>query len=268
MAVLPPAKLSTVVFWDANDVLDFARVLINDAQGGLAGQDLSNDRPYTWTLLNFCFAKLANWLEDSNVESCTYSEAIIGPLAPAPTASSDVNTQVRLGYDGYWDGGNDATDAKYKLPDDCLMPLELWERQASNSGPFLPMKQVLGGLPPRAGFFNFRYWEFRGNAIYLPGAIQSNLLRIRYIPALPLLIQPKSDTEPYPQIPLARAGTALAYLVAAEFAEIRNAANAVSLRAKSDAELEILSNKSAKRENQVDQRRRGYGFRRRRRLWL
>src|SRR5690348_15502032 len=152
MPVVPPAKLSTVVFWDANDVLDFARVLVNDAQSGISGQDLSNDRPYTWPLLNFCYAKLASWLEDSNVESATYSGAIIGPLAPAPTASADCNVQVRLGYDGYWDGGNDATDPKYKLPDDFVMPLELWERQASTSGPFLPMKQHLGGLPPRAGF--------------------------------------------------------------------------------------------------------------------
>lgn len=268
MPVLPPAKLSTTVFWDAEDVLNFARVLVNDAQGGLSGQDLADGRPYTWPLLNFCYAKLANWMEDSNIESCTYSEAVIGPLAPAPTASSDVNTQVRLGYDGYWDGGNDATNPQFKLPDDCLMPLELWERQASNVGPFLPMKQVLGGLPPRAGFFNFRIWEFRGNAIFMPGAIQANLLRVRYIPALPLLIQPVNAGDPYPQIPLARCGEALAYLVAAEFAEIRNAPNAPNLRAKANEQLEILSNKSAKRENQVDQRRKGYGFGRRRRRWL
>jgi hypothetical protein len=246
--------------------MNFARILVNDVQGGITGQDLADDRPYTWPLLNFCYAKLANWLEDSNVESCTYSEAIIGPLTPAPTAASDVNTQVRLGFDGYWDGGQDVTNAQFKLPDDCVMPLELWERQASSNGPFLPMKQVLGGLPPRAGLWNFRLWEFRQNAIYMPGAIQSNLLRIRYIPALALLIQP-APGEAYPQIPLARAGEALAYMVAAEFAEIRNAASAPLLRKKADEQLEILSNKSAKRENEVDQRRKGYGFRRKRQTW-
>lgn len=269
MPVLPPQKLSTTVFWDTEDVLNFARVLINDAQSqsGLAGQDLADSKPYTWPLLNFCYAKLANWLEDSNVESCTYSEMIIGPLTPAPTASSDVNTQVRLGYDGYWDGGQDQVNNQFKLPDDCLMPLFIWERQVANAGPFLEMKQVLGGLPPRSGLFNFRIWEFRQNAIFMPGAIQSNLIRIRYIPALPLLIQPL-DGQPYPQVPLARAGEALAYLVAAEFAEIRNAANAPGLRTKANEQLDIISNKSAKRENQVDQRRRGYGFRRKGRRWL
>jgi len=270
MPVLPPQPVAAGIFWDANDVLNFARILVNDAQGGLSGQDLSNDRDYTWPLLNFCYAKLANWLEDSNVEAATYSEAIIGPLAAAPTASSDINTQVRLGYDGYWDGGADDTDPKFKLPEDCLMPLEIWERQASNSGPFIPMKQVLGGISPRSGSWNFRYWELRWDsnrpALFMPGAIQANLLRIRYIPALPLLIQP-TGTQPYPQIPLARAGEALAYMVAAEFAEIRNAPNAPRLRQKADEQLSIISNKSAKRENQVDQRRRGYGFGRRRRLW-
>ena len=266
MPVVLPQRLSSVVFWDAGDVLNFARILLNDAQSSLSGQDLADARPYTWPLLNFCYAKLANWLEDSNVESCTYSEAIIGPLTPCPIASSDVNAQVRLGYDGYWDGGADLTNAQYKLPDDCLMPLELWERQADQAGPFLPMKQVLGGLPPRAGFFNWRYWEFRQNAIFMPGAIQTNLLRIRYIPALPLLIQPQAGQQ-YPQIPLAHAGEALATMLAAEFAEIRNAPNAPRLRQKADEQLAILSNKSAKRENQVDQRRKGYGFRRRRSQW-
>jgi hypothetical protein len=266
MAVLPPAKLTTVGFWDSEQVLNLARVLVNDAQGGLSGQDLSDSQPYTWPLLNFCYAKLASWLEDSNVESATYSEAVIGPLTAAPNAIVDPNATVRLGYDGYWDGGSDETFAPYKLPDDCLMPLELWERPSAYPGPFLEMKQVLGGLPPRAGFFNFRYWEFRQNAIYMPGAIQSNLVRLRYIPALPLLIQPLAG-KPYPQIPLAQCGTALAYMVAAEFAEIRNAQNAVNLRAKANEELDIISNRSAKRENQVDQRRRGYGFGRRRQSW-
>ncbi len=267
MPIIPPAPLSTVVFWDTEDVLNFARILINDAQGGLSGQDLADSRPYTWPLLNFCYANLANWLEDSNVESSAYSEAIIGPLAAAPTASSDCNTQCRLGYDGYWDGNQaDATDNTFKLPDDCLMPLEIWEQRAGQSGPYLPMRQVLGGIPPVAGSWNLRLWEFRQNAIYFPGAIQANVLRIRYIPALPLLVQP-TGTQPYPQVPLARCGQALAYLVAAEFAEIRNAPNAALLRSKADAQLEMISNKSAKRENQVDQRRMGYGFGRRRRTW-
>lgn len=272
MPVVPPQPLSTTVFWTSEDVLNFARILINDAQGGLSGQDLADDRPYTWPLLNFCYAKLQSWLEDSNVEACTYTEAIIGPLSAAPTASSDINTQVRLGYDGYWDGGPDDTDPKYKLPDDCLMPLQMWERQAGQAGPFIEMKQVLGGLPPRSGAYNLRYWEFRwastGVAIFMPGSIQSRLLRIRYVPALPLLIAPVNPGDPYPQIPLARCGEALSYLVAAEFAEIRNAPNAANLRKKSDDQLNIISNKSAKRENQVDQRRRGYGFGRRRRGWF
>ena len=266
MPVLPVGPLSTVVFWDTNDVLNFARILVNDVQGGLTGQDLADARPYTWPLLNLCYAKLANWLEDSNVESCTYAEAILGPLTAAPTASSDVNTQVRIGYDGYWDGGPDPINQQFKLPDDCLMPLELWERNAANSGPFLDMKQVLGGLPSASGQWRFRIWEFRQNAIYMPGAIQPNFLRIRYIPALPLLIQP-TGSQPYPQVPLAHAGEALAYMVAAEFAEIRNANNAAMLRQKANEQLDILSNKSAKRENQVDQRRKGYGFRRKRNSW-
>jgi hypothetical protein len=54
-------------------------------------------------------------------------------------------------------------------------------------------------------------------------------------------------------------------MVAAEYAEIRNAANAITLRAKADKKIKILGNKAAKRSNQAQTRRKGYGFRRGRR---
>jgi hypothetical protein len=134
------------------------------------------------------------------------------------------------------------------------------------------MKQKLGGLASPyniigAGAYGGFYgtWAFQQNGIYFSGgSSQPTDIRIRYIPSLPQLVQPTVDLPAPPIIWFARAGEALAYLIAAEFAEIRNAGNAAMLRAKANEQLQIIANKSAKRANQSQTRRRGYGFRRRR----
>lgn len=261
---------SSAVFWNTTDILNFARVLVNDAQGGISGQDLADDRPYTWPLLNLCYAKLANWLEDANVESATYAEAVIS--LPASASYSDPNAQSHLDYDGFTDAAGFTYESP-TLPSDLLEPLQLWQHATGQNVPFREMKQRLGGMESAyggaiyGGFIGT--WEFRQNGIYfLGGATQPTDIRIRYIPSLPELVQPTGDQKP-PVIWFARAGEALAYLVAAEFAEVRGASNAVNLRAKANEQLQILANKSAKRSNQSQTRRRGYGFRRaRRNLWV
>lgn len=255
---LVDASFTSQIFWTTADVLNFARVLINDAQGGIAGQDLADTEPYTWTLLNLCYAKLQNWLEDSNVESTTYAEWRIGPLPPSTDAGSDPSMLCRLSYDGFYDGSEQRYDTP-TLPFDMLQPLQLWERQGgATMQPFREMQQKQGGLGNWASSGPYRFWEFREQAIYMPASTFGNELRIRGIPALPMLAA--QEDAAVQQIPLARAGEALAYMVAAEFAEIRNAANAPTLRAKANEQLDIIANKSAKRSNQTQQRRRGYGF--------
>lgn len=251
------------IFWNTRDVLNFARVLVNDVQGGISGQDLADDKPGTWPLLNLCYAKLQNWLEDNNVESATYAEWRLGPLPASINAGVDPNLICRLGYDGFYDGDGLRYETP-KLPPDLLQPLQLWEKPGNSVQPFTEMKQHLGGLGPWAGCGQYRFWEFRERAIYMPASTLGNELRIRGIPGLPLLEQPLISDQPPQTIPFARAGEALAYLIAAEFAEIRNAANAPVLRAKATEQLQIIANKAAKRSNQAQVRRKGYGFRRRR----
>jgi hypothetical protein len=257
------------VFWNTTDILNFARVLVNDAQSSLAGQDLADDRPYTWPLLNLCYAKLANWLEDNNVESASYNEATIS--LPGSAAYSDPNAQSRLGYDGFTDAAGNTYDTP-TLPPDILEPRQLWQTPTGQNIPDQSMRQVLGGLEGQyyqgiyGGNFGGFYgsWCFQQNSIYfLGGAYQPTDIRIRYIPSFPVLVQPV-DGQPAPTIWFARAGEALAYLVAAEFQEIRGAANAPITRAKANEQLQIIANKSAKRANQAQTRRKGYGFRRRR----
>lgn len=255
---------SSQVFYNCEDILNFARVLVNDAQSGLTGQDLSDDRPYTWTLLNFVYGKLQNWLEDNNVESAMYAEAVV--TLPASVYSADPNAQCKLDYTGFTDATGNFYDTP-ALPGDLLEPLQLWSRPSDVNQPFREMSQQLGGMDGTYGLYTYRKWEFRGNGVYLQGGVNNQIdLRIRYMPSLPMLIQPPTGSAS-PRIWFARAGEAFAYMIAAEFAEIRGAANAPMLRAKANEELQIIANKSAKRSNQANVRARGYAFGRSRGTW-
>lgn len=268
MPQVDPVNESSQIFWSAEDILDAVRVLVNDVQGDtLAGQNLSNDRPYTWKLLNFCYARLQNALEDTNVETATYAETRI--VVPASQRYSDPAAESRLDYTGFTDAQGNFSESPV-LPGNLLQPLSVSERPSSISMPFRDMRQIGGEFPAgwSSGSQFFGAWKFEQNALILRGGtLQDTELRINYIPSMPELIQP-TGTNPYPNINFGRAGEALAYMIAAEYAEIRSAPNAAMLRAKADREIEIISNKSAKRAANVGRRMRGYSFGRRRRLWL
>jgi hypothetical protein len=261
------------VFYNTEEILNYARVLANDTQGGLAGQLLRSDDPRTWTLLNLCYGRLANWLEDNNVESAMYAEAILS--LPSSASYTDPSAQSRLGYDGFVDASGLLYDQP-KLPANLLEPLQLWQRNTGQNVPFYEMKQRLGGLGDswnfgwNGGTYGSVYggWEFRENSIYiLGGAYQPTDIRMRYVPSLATLDQPSDQNPNPPVIWFAKAGEALALMIAAEDAEIRGAINGPTLRMKANQELDIISNRSAKRENRAQTRRRGYGFARRRN-WL
>jgi hypothetical protein len=257
MPLVAPSS-SNQVFWNTTDILNFARALVNDAQGSIAGQDLADTTPYTWPLLNLCFAKLANWLEDSNVESATYKEAIVSLPVNAPPP--DPNAQSALSYDGFYDAQGFRNELP-TLPPDLVEPLEVWGRITGQNAAFYRIPQQLGGLSAAyIGAQSYARWEFRQMSLYLSGGTYApSDLRIRYIPSFPVLVQP-TNGDPAPIIPFARAGEALAYLVAAEYLEIRNAATAPMMRCKANEQLQIIANKSSKRSNQAQQRRKGYGF--------
>jgi hypothetical protein len=254
----------TDIFWNTEDILNFARVLANDAQGSLAGQDLADARPYTWTLLNLCYAKLANWLEDDNVESATYDQWDL--TLPISAGSSDPAAECRLGYDGFVDSNGFLYETP-TLPALMLQPLNVSQRFTGQNWDYQDIPQRLGPLNGSYYGYLYRRWQFRKNSIYFTGNTSAQVdIRIYGIPSFPYL-QPPVNGQPPQQIPFARAGEALAYMVAAEYLEIRGAANAPMVRAKANEQLQIISNKSSKRDNQAQTRKKGYGFNRRRRSW-
>jgi hypothetical protein len=204
----PSPLPASQVFRTTADVLNTARAILNDMQIDSSGDLLSNSQPYTPVLLNLAYENLQNMLADSGVESVDVDEWVILGVPASP--SVDPATQVSLGYDGYFDGVNEI-NAAFSLPEDLLMPMELWERPSGMLTGYSPMTQRLGGMRRFGLRGYFGTWEKRLNRIWLPAANQAIDLLIRGTPGLQALTLPSGDQPPV-QVPLARCGAALAYL--------------------------------------------------------
>ncbi len=244
------------MFWTVGEVLDFARAIVMDMQIDATGENLSNDKPYVPVLLNLAYDELQDMLEDAGVESVSVKEWFIKGI-PASSAT-DSSAQASLGPTGYFDGVGE-TQTEWQLPGDLLEPMHVWERQSGAGADFVLMRQHLGGFPARQPMPYYGRWEFRGDHLWFPASTTTNDLRIRGVPSLAELVVPAPGQSGM-QIPLARCGSALAYLVAAKYVLPRaGAATASVLQAAAQSQIDRMSNRSAKRAQQSSIRRPAYG---------
>lgn len=251
MPVIPPP--ATTLPLDAVDtVLNFARARINDSTLTIAGNLLADSQPYTFTLLNAAFRHLQEDLANAGCPAFT-NEAVLFNLPVV--AFTDPVAQVWMSCQYYFDGSS-YYDSPV-LPFDCILPLRLWERQSGTENLFTEVHPVNDGLPDGPKTNWLRMWDWRQNAIYMPGALIQRDLRIRYASYLADIAS--SGTA---LVPIIRCADALANYVAAEFAFSRGSPDAVavgnSFLGMGQQAMKRMINRDARREQRGNHRRRGY----------
>jgi hypothetical protein len=171
-------------------VTNLIRAIANDMIYSQAGEILTNDANFMLPLLNDALEWFQNELANHNVDTFT-KETLLTPLTPVPgPASTDPATQVFINDTGYFDGVGMHIAPQLQLPPDLYEPLDLWERQTGSQEDFLFMRLCLDGLPSITPGDRFKMWEFRGpdDGLYMPGAIQSNDIRLRYKGTLAMFV--------------------------------------------------------------------------------
>ena len=189
----------TTAYSQAEDALNLARALVNDAAGTVFTDTL------LMPLLNSAYRGLQRELAENGVSVLAEQQDLA--LATDPTSGitpmeiSDVSSP--------------------QLPTDCLAPHMLWERATCNTTDvFVPMEKFMSG----GGMLNLqpstylRLWEWREDKVNLIGATQAITVRIRYEKVLPLLtlgtdpVQIRSATDPlgFATAALSRGARALA----------------------------------------------------------
>jgi hypothetical protein len=147
------------------------------------------------------------------------------------------------------------------LPQDFISPLRLWERQSGMTIDFRPMHPAGDGLWSRNKSSWNRYFDWRDDAIYFPGALLLTDLRIMYAAFLPDLgvLNGSFGTTP---VPIMRSADALAYYTAGIFVAPRGGENAVAgFEAKGDAAVDQIVNSWAKLQQRASFHRRPWGWR-------
>ncbi len=236
--------------------MDLARVRVNDTGIDLTGDLLANDQPYTETLLNSAW----RWLQVRSANAGIETEKKVVVLQGIPVAFSlDPANQSMVSWSGCTDGVNQFDTPV--LPADLLLPLEMYRRASPTAGgvggPFLEeMKQTDDGL---RSYLSSRY-DWRSDGLYFNGRNVPTDIWIRYSALRPKL----TIDDPVQAVPVMRCENALSARIAYEFAAMRGAAQAASLAALADAEFDMISLGSTRKNQRRSLRRRPFSGGRRR----
>jgi len=166
--------MATAPYDIVETVLEEARVRMNDAILSLAGEILTDTAAFTQQMVNGCWRTLQETLADLKYSG---SEAEIVFVKVPGSTDSDPANQSYFTYNGYFDGTTLQT--AFPLPQNMIRPYDLWERP-TGIGIMTDMDEQVNGLPMVVKANWNRHWEWRDDALYLPGALQAEDIRMRY----------------------------------------------------------------------------------------
>ena len=232
----------------AEFILNLARSLVNDAAQTLAGNLLSDSRPYTFPELNAAYRQLQTDMMNGGWEGMQV-EATATQFPPVYITDPDVRCYIN--FQGSNDGWN--TFANPYLPANLYIPLRLQERPSGTVQNFREMLPVNDGLPSRPQSGTLQQWEWSGGAIYFRGSNQLTDIRIRYLQ----FFQDLTDGTSPVLIP--RCDRALGYLMAKIYGAQRGSPLWQAMAGEYQEHLASLLIPTARKRQRGSHRRRPYG---------
>lgn len=255
MPVLPP---STAQVYDSlNTVLIATRARLNDEIPTLApvsGKILQNTQNFSLVTVNNAWRNMQDCLANRGFARLI-NEVVIHSFPVV--ASLDPSVQTWLGWSGCFDGQNYFTTPN--LPSDFTHPLKIWERWSNQNAQFgdPPMEKILDGIPAVTKTTAIRFWEWRGDLIYMPGSQQVEDLRIRYVNFLPDFTDVGNVPWFQQPVPIARVVVPFSWFICAELVQARgDAAGEAVLLQKGESALNKVFNLDVKADQRVNIRRR------------
>lgn len=229
---MPSAPYDTV-----ENVLQAARVRLNDAIESIGGEILTDTAPFSQQVTNNAWRRLQELLSDFGLQ--VFNRDLI-LTAVAGTTLTDQGQFVYFNFSEYYNGSSQTAPL---FPQDMIAPLALEERVNGSTANFWPMDQCFNGLPtaPR-GPLNL-VWEWRQETIYMPGATGATDIRLRYQGYLADFEDntPISATPWYGQnVPMMRALNPLAWYICSEMAKARGDLDAAEFDKQAEAGADLM----------------------------
>lgn len=257
MPILPPSN--TAIYDNLNSVMNLARVRMNDAIRSLGGEVMTNNAAFTQTAVNGAWRVMCEYLANLGYTRLI-GDQVIGPLPRV--ANSDPAIQTWLSWSGYFDGANEYDSPA--LPSDFISPLKMWERQYGGNYPFPVhpnMENIVDGLPAQPKQGRNYVWEWREDAIYMPGSLTEMDIRVRYAKYLGDFVDTGDPVDGngtywYNQlVPIARCQSPFAKFICYEVAAPRGDMDAGIFKAEAENEAKMIFNRDVKMKSRVNLRR-------------
>ena len=264
MPLIPPPALTA--YDTVNTVLNMARGRLNDELKTLqpmSGKLLDTNQAFAQQTFNTAYRKCQAWLAEKGYARLI-NEIIVSAIPVV--ASLDPAAQCWLSWAGFFDGVS--LFPSVALPSGFNHPLKIWERWSGQNAQFMDpgMEKFLDGIPTLNKTTAMMFWEWRNDAIYTPGSLIAEDLRIRYVGFLPDIVDVSGNPWFIQPVPIVRIADGLSWYVVAELSGARDGTgNPVELAcmAKGEQELMRVFNLAVKADQRVNVRRQartGRGF--------
>ena len=269
MPVVPPVNLDP--HENAYLVLNAVRARLNDKLPTLqaySGKILEETQATTQQMFNSAYRRFQNELMDSGLEKFA-DETVIYKV---PTVTNfDPASQCWMSFTQFFDGTN--YQSYPVLPANLLIPLWMSERQNGVNLPFPPVNRpnminALDGMTGTGKWIRNRYWEWRNETLYFPGATMLPDFRLRYRAYRYILNDVGSQPWFMQPIQILGSSDALAWWMCFEFATARMAdgdasemmANVQSVfKAEAQAATSLVVNQTVMKNERTNVRQIPYG---------
>lgn len=232
-------------------VTNLIRAIANDMIYSQAGEILTDSANFMFPLLNDSLEWFQNEVNNHGVTTFEKETFLTGITPAAFIPANDPGQQINISDSGYFDGTTN--HALPQVPVDLLEPLRLWERQNGSTENWVPMRYTADGLSSQTPTSRFGSWEWRQDGLYMPGATQSNDIRIRYTGSHAVLATPL-DTLYF------RGATgAIAYKTVSTYLASKNAERSTAAMAEAKIRLAQITSRSSRSKQRQNISRRSYG---------
>ena len=242
-----------------DEVLQLARVKVNDAFGpnGLAGDLLATSQPATPVIVKSAWRQLQASLADAGFDKLT-KEIVIANFPKV--YAQDPAARVWIDWTGCYDGNTfySQSDGFAALPLDLLVPRFIRERQNGSGNEFTDVVPFDGFFPDGWQAEKLTWWEWEDDKLFFKGATVATDLKIKYGAWLPDI----DTTQGNSQLPIMWCDEAMGCLIAEKYSRPRGSAQADSLLAQAQVEIDKMCNRTARRKAPITYRRRAFGSRR------
>lgn len=246
---LPP--LATAPYSSVNDVMNTARVRMNDAIQQLGGDILTNNQPFTQTMVNSAWHRLQHFLANLGYTRLI-NEVVINSLPICPSIDPAVTCWID------WTGFFDGTQLwnKYALPQKCSFVLKLWDRVSGiNAGWGAPLENVMDGLPARYKYSRNAIFTVYDDKVFFPGTATPVDLRVRYAQFFPSFVT-QGETNWYDmQVPIVGCLDSLADYICVEASDGRDDVDSQTFKTRAEAEAKLIFNRDVRLKNRSNVRR-------------